>query len=81
MPKLWALVRSVATQVGSKLVGVTLPTGRLPMPAEPPSADDFVRGGFLGIGLTYFVAPGILSWSLHSKALLDQAMQFLRIRI
>ncbi|HZE85657.1 MAG TPA: MATE family efflux transporter [Puia sp.] len=36
---------------------------------------------FLGIGLTYFVAPWILSYSLHSHALLEQAMQFLRIRI
>ena len=35
----------------------------------------------IGILLTYFVAPILLSWSLQSQALREQAMQFLRIRI
>ena len=34
-----------------------------------------------GILLTYFFAPLALSWSLHSGALRDQAISFLRIRI
>jgi MATE family multidrug resistance protein len=34
-----------------------------------------------GILLTYFVAPTLLSLSLQSQALREQAMQFLRIRI
>jgi MATE family multidrug resistance protein len=34
-----------------------------------------------GILLTWFLAPIILSWSLHSVALQQQAIQFLRIRI
>jgi len=35
----------------------------------------------IGILATYFLAPVILSWSLHSQPLRDQAMGFLRIRI
>ena len=34
-----------------------------------------------GIVITYFFAPLALSWSLHSAALRDQAISFLRIRI
>ena len=34
-----------------------------------------------GIAITWFVAPLALSWSLHSGALRDQAISFLRIRI
>ncbi|HTI08058.1 MAG TPA: MATE family efflux transporter [Puia sp.] len=34
-----------------------------------------------GILLTYFIAPPLLSLSLRSKPLLEEAMQFLRIRI
>ena len=36
---------------------------------------------FLGIVLTYFLAPHILALSLHSQELRQQAVQFLRIRI
>jgi multidrug resistance protein, MATE family len=36
---------------------------------------------FAGIVLTWFIAPLALSWSLHSGALRDQAIAFLRIRI
>jgi Na+-driven multidrug efflux pump len=36
---------------------------------------------FIGIALTWFLAPLALSWSLHSTALRDQAISFLRIRI
>jgi putative MATE family efflux protein len=35
----------------------------------------------MGILLTYFVAPTLLSFSLQSRPLREQAMQFLRIRI
>jgi putative MATE family efflux protein len=35
----------------------------------------------VGIATTYFLAPLALSWSLHSAALRDQAIAFLRIRI
>lgn len=34
-----------------------------------------------GILLTYFIAPPLLALSLHSQALREQAIQFLRIRI
>ena len=34
-----------------------------------------------GIAVTWFIAPLALSWSLHSGALRDQAIAFLRIRI
>jgi MATE family multidrug resistance protein len=34
-----------------------------------------------GILITYFLAPLALSWSLHSTALREQAVSFLRIRI
>jgi MATE family multidrug resistance protein len=36
---------------------------------------------FAGILLTYVIAPGVLAFSLHSQALRDQALHFLRIRI
>ena len=36
---------------------------------------------FIGIVLTWFIAPAILSFSLQSQGLRDQAVQFLRIRI
>src|ERR1700744_4072114 len=36
---------------------------------------------FAGIVITYFLAPVALSWSLHSVALREQAISFLRIRI
>lgn len=36
---------------------------------------------FIGIALTWFIAPTVLSWSLKSQDLRDQAVQFLRIRI
>jgi putative MATE family efflux protein len=36
---------------------------------------------FIGIALTWFIAPTVLSWSLKSQVLRDQAVQFLRIRI
>jgi MATE family multidrug resistance protein len=36
---------------------------------------------FAGIILTNFVAPYILSFSIHEKPLLDQSLHFLRIRI
>jgi MATE family multidrug resistance protein len=48
----------------------------------------FTQGMFIalalasaGIAITYFLAPLALSWSLHSAALRDQAISFLRIRI
>jgi MATE family multidrug resistance protein len=48
----------------------------------------FSQGLFIALGLaitgiliTYFFAPLALSWSLHSPALRDQAVAFLRIRI
>lgn len=36
---------------------------------------------FAGIAVTWLFAPAVLSWSLHSAALRDQAISFLRIRI
>jgi len=36
---------------------------------------------FIGIALTWLIAPTVLSWSLKSQGLRDQAVQFLRIRI
>ena len=36
---------------------------------------------FTGIVVTWIFAPPVLSWSLHSAALRDQAIAFLRIRI
>src|ERR1700743_2002167 len=36
---------------------------------------------FAGIAITWFLAPLALGWSLHSGALRDQAISFLRIRI
>jgi MATE family multidrug resistance protein len=36
---------------------------------------------FAGIAITWFLAPVALGWSLHSAALRDQAIAFLRIRI
>lgn len=36
---------------------------------------------FIGIAVTWLVAPVVLSWSLHSVALREQAISFLRIRI
>src|SRR5277367_689526 len=36
---------------------------------------------FAGIAVTWFLAPVALGWSLHSAALRDQAIAFLRIRI
>jgi multidrug resistance protein, MATE family len=36
---------------------------------------------FMGIAITWFLAPLALGWSLHSAALRDQAISFLRIRI
>ena len=36
---------------------------------------------FAGIAITWFLAPIALGWSLHSAALRDQAIAFLRIRI
>jgi multidrug resistance protein, MATE family len=36
---------------------------------------------FAGIAITWFLAPIALGWSLHSAALRDQAVAFLRIRI
>ena len=36
---------------------------------------------FTGILATYFIAPAVLSFSLQSQALREQAMHFLRIRI
>jgi multidrug resistance protein, MATE family len=36
---------------------------------------------FTGIAITWFLAPIALGWSLHSAALRDQAIAFLRIRI
>ncbi len=36
---------------------------------------------FAGIAITWFLAPVALGWSLHSTALRDQAIAFLRIRI
>ena len=36
---------------------------------------------FTGIAITWFLAPVALGWSLHSAALRDQAIAFLRIRI
>jgi len=36
---------------------------------------------FMGIAITWFLAPLALGWSLHSAALRDQAIAFLRIRI
>jgi MATE family multidrug resistance protein len=36
---------------------------------------------FIGIAVTWLFAPAVLSWSLHSAALRDQAISFLRIRI
>ncbi|HWB94898.1 MAG TPA: MATE family efflux transporter [Puia sp.] len=36
---------------------------------------------FAGIAITYFIAPLALSWSLHSVALRNEAIAFLRIRI
>ncbi|HXB07822.1 MAG TPA: MATE family efflux transporter [Puia sp.] len=36
---------------------------------------------FTGIAVTWLLAPTVLSWSLHSAALRDQAIGFLRIRI
>src|SRR5258707_6499084 len=36
---------------------------------------------FIGIAVTWLLAPVVLSWSLHSAALRDQAISFLRIRI
>lgn len=36
---------------------------------------------FVGIAITWFLAPVALGWSLHSAALRDQAISFLRIRI
>jgi MATE family, multidrug efflux pump len=43
----------------------------------------FVSMGLAAIGilLTYFAASTVLSWALHSLALEQQSMQFLRIRI
>lgn len=48
----------------------------------------FTQGMLLAIGLaaigivvTYFVAPMVLSWSLHSESLRVEAIRFLRIRI
>jgi len=35
----------------------------------------------LGILLTYFIAPMVLSWSLHSQTLQAESVHFLRIRI
>src|SRR6201994_4730402 len=35
----------------------------------------------IGILLTWTLAPVVLSWSLHSEAVRDQALSFLRIRI
>ncbi len=36
---------------------------------------------FLGIIITWWLAPVVLSWSLHSQPLREQAVSFLRIRI
>jgi len=36
---------------------------------------------FMGIAVTWLFAPTVLSWSLHSAPLRDQAISFLRIRI
>jgi len=36
---------------------------------------------FIGIALTWFIAPTVLSWSLKSQVLRDEAVKFLRIRI
>ncbi|HVV03945.1 MAG TPA: MATE family efflux transporter [Puia sp.] len=36
---------------------------------------------FIGIALTWFIAPAVLSWSLKSQVLRDEAVRFLRIRI
>jgi len=36
---------------------------------------------FIGIALTWFIAPAVLSWSLKSQVLRDEAVNFLRIRI
>jgi MATE family multidrug resistance protein len=36
---------------------------------------------FMGIAVTWLFAPAVLSWSLHSAPLRDQAISFLRIRI
>jgi len=36
---------------------------------------------FLGIAVTWLIAPTVLSWSLHSAPLREQAISFLRIRI
>ncbi|HEY4209659.1 MAG TPA: MATE family efflux transporter [Puia sp.] len=35
----------------------------------------------IGIALTWFIAPAVLSWSLKSQVLRDEAVRFLRIRI
>src|SRR5207302_2838167 len=35
----------------------------------------------IGIALTWFIAPTVLSWTLNSQDLRVQAVQFLRIRI
>src|ERR1700755_2957728 len=35
----------------------------------------------VGIAVTWLIAPAVLSWSLHSAPLRDQAISFLRIRI
>jgi len=36
---------------------------------------------FMGIAVTWLFAPAVLSWSLHSAPLREQAISFLRIRI
>lgn len=35
----------------------------------------------IGIAITYFLAPTVMKWSLHSPELVDKTVKFLRIRI